>query len=98
MNLLDYSTYVSCGNSFSKPLSIGFIVCLPRFRSESEAIDLANATNHGLAAYIYTQQIQQAWSVARQLQCGMVGINSPRVSAAEMPFGGVKDSGIGREG
>ncbi|CAH8443523.1 unnamed protein product [Dicrocoelium dendriticum] len=69
-----------------------------RFRSESEAIDLANATNHGLAAYIYTQQIQQAWSVARQLQCGMVGINSPRVSAAEMPFGGVKDSGIGREG
>ncbi|KAF8567245.1 hypothetical protein P879_08414, partial [Paragonimus westermani] len=69
-----------------------------RFRSEPEAIELANSTPYGLAAYLYTQDIRQAWHVAEQLQFGMVGVNSPRVSSIEMPFGGIKDSGIGREG
>ncbi|KAF6772881.1 hypothetical protein AHF37_09487 [Paragonimus kellicotti] len=69
-----------------------------KFRSETEAIDLANSTPYGLAAYLYTQEIRQAWHVAEQLQFGMVGVNSPRVSSIEMPFGGIKDSGIGREG
>ncbi|KAA3677559.1 succinate-semialdehyde dehydrogenase [Paragonimus westermani] len=69
-----------------------------RFRSETEAIELANSTPYGLAAYLYTQEIRQAWHVAEQLQFGMIGVNSPRVSSIEMPFGGIKDSGIGREG
>ncbi|VDP90928.1 unnamed protein product [Echinostoma caproni] len=70
----------------------------PICRSEAEAIEMANDTPHGLAAYVYTNDIRQAWHISEQLQFGMVGVNSPRVSAPEMPFGGIKDSGMGREG
>lgn len=59
---------------------------------------MANDTAYGLAAYVYTNDIRQAWRFSEQLAFGMVGLNSPRVSSPEMPFGGMKDSGIGREG
>ncbi|OON13698.1 putative succinate-semialdehyde dehydrogenase [Opisthorchis viverrini] len=76
----------------------GPVAPIIKFRSQSEVIQMANDTDYGLAAYVYTQQISQAWQVAEKLQFGMIGINSPRVSSVEMPFGGVKGSGIGREG
>ncbi len=68
------------------------------FDTEEEAIALANNTEYGLAAYFFTQNISKAWRVAESLQYGMIGINEGLISAAEAPFGGVKQSGYGREG
>ena len=59
---------------------------------------MANATEFGLACYFYTRDIGRVWRVAEALECGMVGINKGLISTAEVPFGGVKESGIGREG
>lgn len=69
-----------------------------RFKNEEELIELANATPYGLAGYIYTENINQAWRIADELQVGMVGLNTGFVSTIELPFGGIKNSGIGREG
>lgn len=69
-----------------------------RFTSEEEVIRLANATEYGLAAYFYGQSVARCWRVAEALEYGMVGINTGMISAAVAPFGGVKQSGFGREG
>ena len=69
-----------------------------RFRTEDEAIDLANSTSYGLAAYFYTENIRRSWRVAERLEFGMVGLNTGSVSVETAPFGGVKQSGFGREG
>jgi succinate-semialdehyde dehydrogenase/glutarate-semialdehyde dehydrogenase len=69
-----------------------------RFRDEAEAIRLANATEFGLAAYFYARDIGRVWRVAEALDYGMVGINSGLISTEVAPFGGVKQSGLGREG
>jgi succinate-semialdehyde dehydrogenase/glutarate-semialdehyde dehydrogenase len=63
-----------------------------------EAVRLANATEFGLAAYFYSRDIGRVWRVAEALEYGLVGINTGLMSTAEAPFGGVKESGIGREG
>jgi succinate-semialdehyde dehydrogenase/glutarate-semialdehyde dehydrogenase len=63
-----------------------------------EAIDIANATPFGLASYYFTRDINRAWRVAEQLDFGMVGLNTGSISIETVPFGGVKQSGIGREG
>ncbi|TPP64815.1 NAD-dependent succinate-semialdehyde dehydrogenase [Fasciola gigantica] len=76
----------------------GPVAPICRFKTETEAIEMANDTAYGLAAYVYTNDIRQAWHFSEQVAFGMVGLNSPRVSSSEMPFGGIKDSGIGREG
>ncbi|THD21990.1 Aldehyde dehydrogenase NAD(P)+ protein [Fasciola hepatica] len=76
----------------------GPVAPICRFKTETEAIEMANGTAYGLAAYVYTNDIRQAWHFSEQVAFGMVGLNSPRVSSSEMPFGGIKDSGIGREG
>lgn len=76
----------------------GPVAMLYRFTDEAEAIRLANDTPYGLAAYFYSRDIGRVWRVAEQLQYGMVGINEGLISTAEAPFGGVKESGIGREG
>lgn len=55
-------------------------------------------TRRGLAGYFYTEDIRQAWRVAKNLEVGMVGVNESLISAAEAAFGGIKESGIGREG
>ena len=68
------------------------------FATEAEAIRLANATPYGLAAYAYTRDLARAWRVAEALEFGMVGINEGLISTEVAPFGGVKESGIGREG
>jgi len=68
------------------------------FRSEADAISRANATEYGLAAYLHTGSGARAERVSRQLEFGMVGINTSKMTGAPIPFGGVKQSGLGREG
>ncbi|WP_265523276.1 NAD-dependent succinate-semialdehyde dehydrogenase [Oerskovia flava] len=68
------------------------------FGDDDEAIELANATEHGLAAYAYTRDLGRAMRVAQEVEAGMIGINRGLVSDASAPFGGVKHSGLGREG
>jgi succinate-semialdehyde dehydrogenase/glutarate-semialdehyde dehydrogenase len=68
------------------------------FGSEEEAIEAANATEYGLVAYVYTRDIKRAFRVIEGLETGMVGLNQGMVSSASAPFGGVKQSGFGREG
>lgn len=76
----------------------GPVAPLFRFDTEAEAIALANATEFGLAAYFYAGHMGRVWRVAGALQAGMVGINTGIISTAVAPFGGVKQSGLGREG
>ena len=68
------------------------------FTSEAEAIALANNTRYGLAAYFITQDQSRAWRVAEALDYGMTAVNEGAISSEMMPFGGVKESGLGREG
>ena len=69
-----------------------------RFYSEDEAVSIANSTRRGLANYFYSNDYAQVWRVAKRLESGMVGVNEGLISAAEAPFGGIKESGFGREG
>ena len=76
----------------------GPVVAITRFATQSEAIALANDTPFGLSAYIQTQDIDRAFTVSDALETGMVGINQGVVSQVAAPFGGIKHSGLGREG
>ncbi|MCY7420976.1 MAG: NAD-dependent succinate-semialdehyde dehydrogenase [Chitinophagaceae bacterium] len=76
----------------------GPVSAIYKFTTDEEAIDLANDTEYGLAAYFFTQNLNRTWHVAEALDYGIVGINEGIVSHAEAPFGGMKESGIGREG
>lgn len=76
----------------------GPISTLFRFDSEEEVIERANNTPYGLAAYVYTRDIGRVWRVSEELEYGMVGVNEGLISNELAPFGGVKESGIGREG
>ncbi|MTH64291.1 succinate-semialdehyde dehydrogenase [Paracoccus sp. DK608] len=78
--------------------TFGPVAPLFRFQTEDEAIALANATPFGLAAYFYTEDIRRAWRVGEALEFGMVGLNTGAISTTVSPFGGVKQSGLGREG
>lgn len=69
-----------------------------RFETEAEAIAIANGTPYGLAAYFFTQDLHRAWRVGEALEFGMVGLNTGAISMEVAPFGGVKQSGLGREG
>jgi succinate-semialdehyde dehydrogenase/glutarate-semialdehyde dehydrogenase len=69
-----------------------------RFKTEEEVIAMANESDYGLASYFYSRDIARCWRVAEALEAGMVGINEGMISTAIAPFGGVKESGIGREG
>jgi succinate-semialdehyde dehydrogenase / glutarate-semialdehyde dehydrogenase len=76
----------------------GPVVTLMQFRDESEALRIANSTDYGLAGYFYSRDVSKLWRVARKLECGMIGINTGFLSIETAPFGGVKQSGYGREG
>jgi succinate-semialdehyde dehydrogenase/glutarate-semialdehyde dehydrogenase len=76
----------------------GPVAPLFRFAQESDAICMANETEFGLAAYFYARDVGRVWRVANALECGIVGINTGLISTAVAPFGGVKQSGMGREG
>ena len=78
--------------------TFGPVAPIFRFSTEQEAIDLANDTEFGLAAYFYARDMGRIWRVAEKLETGMVGINEGIISTEVAPFGGVKESGLGREG
>ena len=78
--------------------SFGPLAPIFEFGSEEEVLRFANNTEFGLAGYFFTRDIGKAHRVARKLEVGMVGVNTGKISAAEAPFGGVKESGYGREG
>ena len=78
--------------------TFGPVAPLFRFKTEEEAIAMANDTEFGLAAYFYGRDIGRVWRVAEALESGMVGINTGLISTEVAPFGGVKESGLGREG
>ncbi|MER8554225.1 MULTISPECIES: NAD-dependent succinate-semialdehyde dehydrogenase [unclassified Mesorhizobium] len=78
--------------------TFGPVAPLFRFETEEEAIAIANGTPFGLAAYFYTDNLQRSWRVAEALEFGMVGLNTGMISTEVAPFGGVKQSGVGREG
>lgn len=75
------------------PLSAVF-----KFEDEDEAIDAANATEYGLAAYAFTKDMARAFRLNAKLQYGLIGINSGLITTVEAPFGGLKESGLGKEG
>ncbi|MBI1892216.1 MAG: NAD-dependent succinate-semialdehyde dehydrogenase [Burkholderiales bacterium] len=76
----------------------GPVAPLFRFKDEAQAIAMANDTEYGLAAYMYTRDLSRSWRVAEALEYGMVGLNTGMISNEVGPFGGIKQSGIGREG
>jgi 5-carboxymethyl-2-hydroxymuconic-semialdehyde dehydrogenase len=76
----------------------GPVVCVTPFDDEAEAVALANSTAYGLAAYIWTRDLARAHRVAHAVEAGMTWINSHNVRDLRTPFGGVKASGLGREG
>ncbi len=82
----------------AKEETFGPVAPLFAFKDESQAVTLANATPYGLAAYFYSRDIGRIWRTAEALEYGMVGINTGRMSSEAAPFGGIKESGIGREG
>ncbi|XP_038690804.1 succinate-semialdehyde dehydrogenase, mitochondrial-like [Tripterygium wilfordii] len=76
----------------------GPVAPLLRFKTEEEAVRLANDTNAGLAAYFFTNNVQRTWRVSEALEYGLVGVNEGLISTEVAPFGGFKQSGLGREG
>jgi succinate-semialdehyde dehydrogenase/glutarate-semialdehyde dehydrogenase len=82
----------------SEEETFGPVAPLFRFKTEDEVIALANNTEYGLASYFYSRDIGRVWRVAEQIETGMVGVNTGLISNEIAPFGGVKQSGLGREG
>ena len=78
--------------------TFGPVAGIARFTSEEEAIRQANDTPYGLAAYFFSRDLGRVWRVSEGLEYGIVGINTGVISTEVAPFGGVKESGIGREG
>jgi len=91
-------TEVTPAMRMSREETFGPIAPLFRFETEQDAIRMANDTEFGLAAYFYTRDLARAWRVSEALEYGMVGLNTGIFSTEVAPFGGVKESGIGREG
>jgi succinate-semialdehyde dehydrogenase/glutarate-semialdehyde dehydrogenase len=83
---------MSCEETF------GPVAGLARFSTEAEAVRIANDTPYGLAAYFYSRDTGRVWRVGEALEYGIVGVNTGFISTEVAPFGGVKESGIGREG
>ncbi len=82
----------------SREETFGPLAPLYRFTTEEEAVAMANDTEFGLASYFYTRDLARAWRVSERLEYGMVGLNTGLISTEVAPFGGVKESGVGREG
>jgi len=78
--------------------TFGPVAPLIRFHDDAEVVRLANESVFGLASYFYSRDIGRAWRIAEQLEAGMVGVNTGLITTQVAPFGGVKQSGLGREG
>jgi succinate-semialdehyde dehydrogenase/glutarate-semialdehyde dehydrogenase len=89
---------VSVDAAMAREETFGPVAGLQRFGDEDEVIRIANDTPYGLAAYFYSRDVGRIFRVSEQLECGIVGINTGFISVEVAPFGGVKESGIGREG
>lgn len=89
---------VSSDMLIAREETFGPVAPLFRFETEEEAITMANDTEFGLAGYFYTRDLARSWRVAEALECGIIGINTGIISTEVAPFGGIKQSGIGREG
>jgi succinate-semialdehyde dehydrogenase/glutarate-semialdehyde dehydrogenase len=89
---------VSADMLVNREETFGPVAPVVRFHEEAQAIAMANDTEFGLAAYFYTRDINRVWRVAEALETGIVGINEGIISTEVAPFGGVKESGVGREG
>lgn len=83
---------------FMKEETFGPLAFLVPFETDEEVIEMANRTSAGLAAYFFTEDISRVWRVSEALESGMVGVRVGLISACEQPFGGIKESGVGREG
>ena len=91
-------TGVTSDMAVAREETFGPVAPLFKFKTEEQVIEWANATEFGLACYFYTRDIGRVWRVGEALEYGMIGINEGLISTAEVPFGGVKESGLGREG
>ncbi|MCB0191108.1 MAG: NAD-dependent succinate-semialdehyde dehydrogenase [Anaerolineae bacterium] len=91
-------TNTAAGMAIKEEEIFGPVSSLYRFQTDEQAIEMANNTQYGLAAYFYSRDISRVWRVAEGLEYGMIGINTGMISTEVAPFGGVKESGIGREG
>jgi len=91
-------TYVTPNARLLKEEIFGPVAPVTTFSSDDEAVAMANDTEYGLVAYLYTRDLSRALRVVERLETGMVGLNRGMVSNPAAPFGGVKESGIGREG
>ena len=91
-------TGVTAAMAIAHEETFGPVAPLFRFETEADAIALANATEFGLAAYFYGRDVGRIWRVAEALEYGIVGINTGLISTEVAPFGGMKESGLGREG
>ena len=91
-------TNVGSDMMLAREETFGPVAPLFRVDSDEQAIRLANDTEFGLAAYVYTRDLARSWRVAEALECGIVGLNTGLISTEVAPFGGIKESGIGREG
>jgi succinate-semialdehyde dehydrogenase/glutarate-semialdehyde dehydrogenase len=91
-------SHVTAAMLVAREETFGPVAPLFKFESEAEAIAMANDTEFGLAAYLFTRDLARSWRVAEAIEYGIVGINTGIISTEVAPFGGVKESGIGREG
>jgi len=91
-------TDVTSNMLLAREETFGPVAPVFRFKTEAEAIQMANDTEFGLASYFYTQDLARSWRVGEALEYGMVGINTGLISTEVAPFGGIKESGLGREG
>ena len=91
-------TGVTSQMAIAREETFGPVAPLFRFADDADVVAQANDTEFGLASYFYTRDLARAWRVGEQLEYGMVGINTGLISTAEAPFGGIKSSGLGREG
>ncbi len=91
-------TEMNASMRMAKEEIFGPVAALYRFETEEEAIEMANATNYGLACYLFSRDINRVWRVSEQLEYGMVAVNSGFFASEALPFGGIKESGMGREG
>jgi succinate-semialdehyde dehydrogenase/glutarate-semialdehyde dehydrogenase len=91
-------TGITAGMAILEQEIFGPVAPIVRFNEEADAVTMSNRTSSGLAAYLFTNDIRRAWRVAEALEAGMVGVNTGLISNEVLPFGGIKSSGLGREG